>query len=527
MGERCSCGGGCSGQAPNPWLQKVIGVAAGGFQAVTDRPVSGFCCPLCLRQLQVSCATVAHAPAKAVGGLSLTFLCRTCNSYLGTAFEASAIEALRRGPSQRQVMKVRFGRKGGPMPVRRAVIETDADGNRSLSLEPLGKLDPYVLGDLERHPGEPMQMRFQEESDLPTKLAFLSWAFLALFHKFGYTYALSPCAKPVRDALLDRRATYGEGFFVRYGDLHPSLRNLVVGLAYIGCPKAEGEGYEDAHYVGLGVEIEKQVVVCLPMGSDPEGHLIKALEGVTDEDGAVGFRLVNVPFGELFPRTQGFSFLGVNMPFHFTRSDGSLETTIGTSPDQARETVGTARAPRVRRHGGHRYQAVSPTWTDRIGHPPSTIDAPDWVPIMAADIAGRMASESAPASAISLVREKASRLGPVEFVAFAEEALEPHLASHVGDSYRLFVLREDQREWGALRDEVMDQQVRALLEAGGFENAGVAFSSQLLAYEQSVSDHSIVVSIASREVIFGGYYSAQTALLAAEVLLPRWLSSDA
>jgi hypothetical protein len=96
----------------------------------------------------------------------------------------------------------------------------------------------------------------------------------------------------------------------------------------------------------------------------------------------------------------------------------------------------------------------------------------------------------------------------------------------VRDSYRLFVLREDQRESDTLRDEVMVQQVRALLEAGGHENAGVAFSLQLLAYEQSVSDHSIVVSIDGREVIFGGYYSAQTALLAAEVLLPRWLSSD-
>jgi hypothetical protein len=501
-------------------------MAAGGFQAVTERPISGFCCPLCLRQLQVSCATVAHAPAEALGGLALTFLCRTCNSYLGTAFEASAIEALRRGPSHRQVMKVRFGRKGGPMPVHRAVIETDADGNRSLSLEPLGKLDPHVLEDFERHSDEPMQIQFQGESQLPTKLAFLSWAFLALFHKFGYTYALSSCAKPVRDALLDRRPTYGEGFFVRYGDLHPPLRSLVVGLAYVGRPRLEGKGYEDAHYVGLGVQIEKQVVVCLPMGSDPAGDLVKALEDETDEDGIVGVRLVNHPFDELFPRTRGFSFLGVNMPFLFTRSDGSLETTIGTSPDYARATLGTARAPRVSRHGGNRYQAVSRTWTDRVGHPPSTINATDWVPIVASDIEERMASEGAPAGAISLVREQASRLGPSEFVAFAEKALEPHLASHVRDSYRLFVLREDQRESDTLRDEVMVQQVRALLEAGGHENAGVAFSLQLLAYEQSVSDHSIVVSIDGREVIFGGYYSAQTALLAAEVLLPRWLSSD-
>jgi hypothetical protein len=201
----CSCGGGCIDRSPSEsrFLAGQVAAGAKGFREVVGREVRGFCCPLCTRELDEGCASVAHAPSEAIGGRPRTFLCRRCNSFLGTAFEASAIDAVRRSSDPgSQEWTVRFGRKGGPMIVSRAVFETGDDGNPRVTLDPIGDLSPYVLEDFERHRHGPMMLQVRGESDLPTKLAFLSWAFLALFARFGYTYALARCSRLVRKALI-------------------------------------------------------------------------------------------------------------------------------------------------------------------------------------------------------------------------------------------------------------------------------------------------------------------------------------
>src|SRR5437773_6494113 len=79
-------------------LQRNLGVAAEGLRAVTGLETADFCCPLCARLLPSDCASVAHAPAKEVGGRPRAFLCKACNNFLGTAYESSAdamIEAAR------------------------------------------------------------------------------------------------------------------------------------------------------------------------------------------------------------------------------------------------------------------------------------------------------------------------------------------------------------------------------------------------------------------------------------------------
>src|SRR5450759_5394646 len=85
----CECGANCGVRRQPAWLVAQLDDARSGFLAVAGGKNDGFCCPLCVRVLPQTCATVAHSPSKEVGGGGQTFLCKACNSFLGTAYEGA------------------------------------------------------------------------------------------------------------------------------------------------------------------------------------------------------------------------------------------------------------------------------------------------------------------------------------------------------------------------------------------------------------------------------------------------------
>jgi hypothetical protein len=431
---------------------------------------------------------------------------------------------VRRGSADgEQTMTVRFGRKGGPLVAHRAVIKTDESGTKQLTLDPIGPLSPYVLADFEQHRGEPLMLTFVGESAIATKLAFLAWGFLALFAKFGYAYVLAPCSRRARAALIGRRATYGEAFFIRFGDIPTPLEELVVGLPFVARPKEDGAGHE-LEYIGLGVSVGHTVVVCLPVGYDPEGKLIRKLESEADETGQLTHTVLNLPFEQLFEMSAGESFLNRNQEFHLTNADGSLKTLIGTSTRDAERTLATARAPHSARRSARKGAPLRGDWERDATPLPSAVARRSWVRTIRDDIVDRLRGETAGQAASASLAAIDVSSPPEEFLVRAETTLEPHLASHVRDSYGLFVRGTDPEVVESLRGEDVLGKVKALLEAAGHEDASLSFTEVSLSAERSVVAYALVVAEAGRELIIGSYYSAHTALLAAEVLLPRWLS---
>src|SRR6266545_4455407 len=90
MAKGCACGANCQPRRLPKWVMVQISEGRLGLLGVAGFGTDGFCCPLCARLLPITCATVAHAPSKEVGGTAQTFLCKACNDFLGTSYEASA-----------------------------------------------------------------------------------------------------------------------------------------------------------------------------------------------------------------------------------------------------------------------------------------------------------------------------------------------------------------------------------------------------------------------------------------------------
>lgn len=503
-------------------MSGMLAEAGRGFKEVVGRDVSGFCCPLCLRELDLSCSSVAHAPAEALGGRPVAFLCRHCNSYLGTAFEASAIETARSAPVDgRQRLTVRFGRQGGPMLARRAVIETDSDGVPHLTLDGTDHVAAYVLADFEDHRDGPMSLQFRGESGLKTKLAFLSWAFLALFARFGYSYVLAPCSRPVRDALIDGRPTFGNAFFMRSGDLPSKFRDMTIGQTVIGDEHPDGGRGVD--FVGLGVDFGGTVSVTVPQGYDPMGDLVRGVEGRVDAAGVLQARGAVVPFDLLFEEATATSYLDRGQTFHFSNDDGSVMTIIGTSALDAESTLSRVRVPVSKRRGRRARSSIRSDWEASIRPVVAHLPAAGWGIGIGDDLAERLVAEGSELSFAAQVQDLARTVPADDFVTSADEWLEPHLASHVRDSYRLFVLAENPLDWPEPRNIDVLERVRALMDAANAVDAVLASKSFVVAHDRHVSNHALVVADGDRELVLGGYYSEATLLLAAEVLLSRWL----
>ena len=203
----CECHGGCQRSRPLPATAKILGRLRLSFEAVLgyELPAARFCCPLCLRMLPDTCATLAHAPAERLGGSIVGVLCKACNSFTGHRFEAEMVAAAR-GAEGHHLVRVRPAGSQSKF-VMRAEFEGSAhERNLAVTLEPAGK-GPSVDRSMEQLRklgglGPPFGMSYRGTNATAGAGALLMWAYLLWFEHLGYSFALSTSLKRLRIAIL-------------------------------------------------------------------------------------------------------------------------------------------------------------------------------------------------------------------------------------------------------------------------------------------------------------------------------------
>jgi hypothetical protein len=198
--QSCSCGFGC-GPAIRRGLDAAIARSASSFQAVVGREPEGFCCPVCIRELEPRCATRGHYPAASVAGRRWTLICKACNSFLGTAFESDAHRHFTAAKSEVRISSSGLGPIG---------VSIGWDGPPFVSGTPISIRVPKGVGGnvLERLKsdlsGSDRTLRLFFRGPVPdrVRLAVVSWAFLAAFAQYGYAFALNRVVQTIRLTLL-------------------------------------------------------------------------------------------------------------------------------------------------------------------------------------------------------------------------------------------------------------------------------------------------------------------------------------
>lgn len=272
---KCSCGFGCR-TAPRRGLEPAIAAAARSFEAVVGRAQAGFCCPLCLRQLAVGCATRAHYPAKKVDGKRWTLLCKACNSFLGTKFEADAQRHFHAVPAEVRISSLTVGplravlRVDSPVASEQSVISLDLP--KGVGADVMALLTSDLLGDRK------MRLTIQAANPDRVRLAVLSWAYLGAFAKYGYAFALEPALQSVRIALLTPEESDLPPTMVLWPSDAPPLGDgrpvLVVAVR---------ETSDEIHLLGLGFHFGRAIGV-LPIAADLEGRGYRGLEEINFAD---------------------------------------------------------------------------------------------------------------------------------------------------------------------------------------------------------------------------------------------------
>jgi hypothetical protein len=522
MGEQsnCPCGAGCNSTSPSDWLARRIAIASRGFEAVVGRRVSGFCCPLCAKELPLSCASVADCPAKAVGGRPLTFLCKRCNNFLGQEFESAAAMLLKSrvpGSPGVEVMRVKFGRKGGPQTYHRARVDHSPNGP-SLDMDALGKVTDYVKQAAKDESRGPFILQFKGHNEGAAKLAFLSWAFLGLFAKFGYSYALGASARPVRAALLrNEKPTFGEFFFLTSGELTLPVPRP---LAAIVCKHAAAA--RQWHPISLGVALGN-VTVSVPMSGDPDGDRIRALDAFGGPGTVLNAVVAPFPVERWWPRAAG-DHSGTRCTYLFTMEDGSLLAAIDTPPQVATDTLANPLEARTEENREPRSWLRS-DWTATVRALPTSVEPGRWASAVVQDLIERLGQLA--------TDDLTTRLQSLEGVApdVLRRSIAPrlpgYLVQHVDDQYRLLFLRERRAVADDEHPDVVGHEaLRMLRDAHVDRECDCGLTSTLLDLEMGAVQHTLCVAGEKRELLVGPFYAARTLLAAVRELVPHWLAEE-
>jgi hypothetical protein len=522
--KRCSCGGGCDASPPGPWLSPLLEEAERGFLSVVGRPVAGFCCPLCNRELLVACATVAHAPAEAVGGRPVVFLCRRCNSFLGTAYEASAkamFARLAHGDAGQQILKVRYGRPGGPQIHGTATVTTTPEGIVQLSVDG-PKPDAFVIDDFRQHGMRGIHLSYREETEQHFKLALLSWAMLALFRRFGYTFALGHSSRAARAAILGRTLEpLGEAFCFTVGDWPSQIPSFVPAIV-MAQRDSQGGSATGFDLIGFGASAGR-VVVCLPFEADPEALRVRGLERLADDDGSFVRPVIPISFDELFEESADVTHLGGSCSYALDEDDGDRLVVLASSPATAAETLRMAANPGSTRHAqtlvaDHTHD----DWQLELRDLPHRVTPSEWMAVFGADLDDRLASLGLPAATATPPDHET----PEMLIARLSGLVPDHLVMHLRDALRVFVNLEptiEPREAGATGrvTKLLDRYVREHRLRG---SVWYAFSAGAPAELEELSSYSVLLFDDERSHVVGPFYTISTLMQAVEEALRAWRS---
>lgn len=344
-------------------------------------PDGRFRCPLCLRETHTYCATLAHAPSQRLGGRPVGLLCRSCNSYLGTTYEADLkTQADRQGGDE----VIRVASRGGEAGVyMRAEIKHDPLARtHDITLKPAGKARDFgaALDRLSKEGGI-RRLGLGPVSSRTATGGLMAWAYLLWFERLGYPFALVRALRLVRRTLLNNEIEdLGRSPVMSHGPapvLGEAGRPLLVRVA------AGGETVAAAGWWW------PSSLVVFPLPEDTEASVYNRLDDMAKDHEWVDVRVRTLH--ELGDLTFGLDPNNLNVP-----RDGSLVVFAGVTRvagstrqearEEARHTFIPTARPRARR------QSASPR--------PVVPDLPlDLTPLSWAEVAGaearRVALDSA------------------------------------------------------------------------------------------------------------------------------------
>jgi hypothetical protein len=248
-----------------------------------------FACPLCIRVLPASCSTAAHAPAEAVGGRVVTLLCRACNSFLGSEYEASAVRMIRAHVEAKttgrwtETMRVGSGVPGrSKLKIPVTFVERPKGGHEIHFRPPKsGSAAARRWNEEVRIIAEQESGEFELTTSSPTNVArsIVSWGYLAAFGRIGYRFGASPGGRLVADGLLDpsstalgSRSRLNVGGAELNGDLEPDtplLWSTVGTMEHV-----DGWGWRFGNWIAI-----------LPLPWDAAGDIYRKLDVIADSDG--------------------------------------------------------------------------------------------------------------------------------------------------------------------------------------------------------------------------------------------------
>jgi hypothetical protein len=493
----CPCGGNCQPRRLPEWLVAQLNDARSGLLAIAGIVSEGFLCPLCLRILPESCATLAHAPSKEVGGSGQTFLCKACNSFLGTAYEAAAdevISSIEEAKATGSVaQKITLRHRTGPHLYLDAVFSGSTDADRGITAEPIRR-NPDAekrFGDA-RKPGEPLFLTFRVPSEDHVKLAYLSWAFLLLFRRLGYAFIFSVSGRLARLSLLTGKATdLSPAYFFTYGEFTGEASPATTGLLV----RAEAPDFDRFPPIAIGAEIGS-TVIALPLTDDPLGAYGHLLEYTADDS-----RLLVLPFDEIYP-DHSTAMPGI-AAYRWQSAVGTLHRVLGGTRNELTSDLAAAAAPPSSRPKVRGPLRDNPDWPP----PPLPLPPRPWQATWRAT-----ATEYVAARGVA-VAPSASDVDDDAWI--AELALVDAVAArHVADMRDLFLRGEDPRRRTEPRGvEVMRDLNRV---AGEVDNTArvVAGDFRLVDPAEDFSSLSVRVLCGGDDLVVGPHYAYETLVFA-------------
>jgi hypothetical protein len=495
----CPCGANCQPRRLPKWLLAQLDDARSGFYSVSGIETDGFCCPLCVRVLPRACATIAHAPSKEVGGSGRTFLCKACNSFLGTAYEAGADEfmlTLQEGKlTGRTRHRIAANLQTGPRIYLDAIVSGVGAPN-SIEAKPRRRnKEAETRFGVAKELGGPLSLAFRVPSESNVRLAYLSWAHLLLFRSLGYAFVFSESGRLARAALLSgSMAQLSRAFFFTYGEFDGQTSPVTTGLLL----RSVAPTIEASPPVAVAAEIGRSVI-SLPLADDPLGRYGQLLDYTSDES-----RLIVMPFEILFPglATAMAGVAGIR----WRERDGEAHRMLATERGEVRDAVARAKAPPTGRPSRGPLKD-NPDWPPAVLPLPPAPRAESWRMTAAGYLNDRGAHPTEPSG------DDEAWIGAIRLV-------DKVAARHVADLRDLFLFGHDPRRRSTEpRGVAVMEELNSVAAEHDPDARVVAGDFRLISPDESYASLSVRLVRGDREIIVGPFYTYETLVFALRMSL--------
>lgn len=225
-----------------------------------------FVCPLCLRLLPLEQASVGHYPARSVPALARrsALVCRGCNSFMGSGYEADAALFLATGLWSTRMTFPGGGRVGG-------TVEASQDAG-AYKMRMTGPRMGKLFNEMRSRSADPatLEVEMWRPHEDVGKRALLAWSLLEWSKFAGYRYLASAGAEHARRLALDDDLPLPQTVFVRWEEMKTPLDEPEALLVTWAPQRPRSIVDDDLEFLGIGTRWGGAMIT-LPFANDQQG----------------------------------------------------------------------------------------------------------------------------------------------------------------------------------------------------------------------------------------------------------------